>query len=135
MVQIGELDGVNERHATRLKSLGISSSEELLTYGATRRGRRELSAATRLGEKRIGEWVKRADLLRVPGVSGKFANLLEAAGVETARDLKKASPAKLHARLSELNTKRSIVGRMPGEGEVGRWIAAAKDLPVVIKRW
>lgn len=135
MVQIADVDGINERHADRLKSIGIATSDDLLIYGASRRGRRELAKATGLGEKRIAEWIKRADLLRVPGVSGRFANLLEAAGIDQARDLKRRNPAKLRGELVELNKKRSIVGRVPGESEVGRWVDAAKDLPTVIKRW
>ncbi|MEM9034742.1 MAG: DUF4332 domain-containing protein [Actinomycetota bacterium] len=135
MVGIAELDGISERHAARLRDLGISSSDDLLSYGATRRGREELSKVTRLGVKRIHEWVKRADLLRVPGISIKYSNLLESAGVETVRDLRRRNPEKLSAQLAELNRRRGIVGRPPSEPEVGRWVDAARDLPVVLKRW
>ncbi len=135
MVGIAELDGIGERHVDRLRDLGIGSSDDLLAYGASRRGRRELSKATRLGEKRIHEWVKRADLLRVPGISVKYSNLLEATGVETVKDLRRRSAPQLAQRIRELNERRSVVGRIPNEDEIRRWIEAAKELPLVLKRW
>lgn len=135
MVGIAELDGIGERHVDRLRDLGIGSSDELLAYGASKRGRRELSKATRLGEKRIHEWVKRADLLRVPGISIKYSNLLEAIGVETVRDLRRRSASQLAQRIRDLNDRRAVVSRTPNEDEVKRWIDAAKELPLVLKRW
>jgi nucleotidyltransferase/DNA polymerase involved in DNA repair len=135
MVGIAELDGIGERHVDRLRDLGIGSSDELLASGASKRGRRELSKATRLGEKRIHEWVKRADLLRVPGISIKYSNLLEAIGVETVRDLRRRSASQLAQRIRDLNDRRSVVSRTPNEDEVKRWIDAAKELPLVLKRW
>ncbi|MEM8902810.1 MAG: DUF4332 domain-containing protein [Actinomycetota bacterium] len=135
MVGIADLDGIGERHVGRLRDLGIGSSDDLLAYGASKRGRRELSKATRLGEKRIHEWVKRADLLRVPGISIKYSNLLEASGVETVRDLRRRSAPQLARKLRELNERRKVVARTPSEDEIRRWIDAAKELPLVIKRW
>ena len=135
MVGIADLDGIGERHVGRLRDLGIGSSDDLLAYGASKRGRRELSKATRLGEKRIHEWVKRADLLRVPGISIKYSNLLEASGVETVRDLRRRSAPQLARKLRELNERRKVVARTPSEDEIRRWIDAAKVLPLVIKRW
>ena len=135
MVGIGDLDGISDKHVSRLRDLGISSSDDLLAYGATRRGREELSKVTRLGVKRIHEWVKRADLLRVPGVSIKYSNLLEVAGVETVKDLRRRSPAKLAEQLNELNSRRGVVGRMPSEAEIERWVEEARQLPIVLKRW
>lgn len=135
MVGIADLDGIGERHVGRLRDLGIGSSDDLLAYGASKRGRRELSKATRLSEKRIHEWVKRADLLRVPGISIKYSNLLEASGVETVRDLRRRSAPQLARKLRELNERRKVVARTPSEDEIRRWIDAAKELPLVIKRW
>lgn len=133
MAGIGDIDGLGQRHRARLEALGITSSDDLLAYGATRRGRIELSKATGLGVKRVHEWVKRADLLRVPGIHVRYSDLLEAAGIDTVKQLRRRNPRKLAAELEKLNDKRSLVRRLPSESELERWIDEAKALPVVLK--
>ncbi len=135
MVRIGEFDGIPERVLPKLRDVGILTTDDLVTYGADRRGRAELSKITSLGERRIHEWVKRADLLRVPGVSVRYSGLLDSAGVETVRNLRRRDALKLHGALVELNARRRIVTRPPSQAEVSRWIQAARDLPIVLKRW
>ncbi len=134
MASVGDVGGLSERHVERLRSMGIRTSDDLLDYGAGRRGRRELSKVTRLGEKRIKEWIKRADLLRVPGVSTRYSDLLEAVGVDTVRDLRRRNPAKLHAQLIAMNDRRQVVKRTPTGADVEAWVEGAKDLPDVIRR-
>jgi Domain of unknown function (DUF4332) len=70
-------------------------------------------------------------------VSTAYSNLLEAVGVTTVRDLRRRDPVKLHRSLVEVNEKRRrrIVSRPPTVFDVERWVADAKDLPVVVKRW
>jgi predicted RecB family nuclease len=85
----------------------------------------------------VTEWVKRADLLRVPGISTRYSNLLEAVGVTTVRDLRRRDPAKLHAALLEVNQRRQrpVVQRPPTEADVQGWVDGARRLSLVVKRW
>ena len=134
MANITDIDGLSGRQVDRLRGLGIRTSDDLLGYGASKKGRRELSQVTLIGDRRILEWIKRADLLRVPGIHTTYSDLLDAVGIESVKDLRRRSPRKLHAQLTEVNTKRSLVTRLPGEQQVAEWVAAAKHLPVVLKR-
>jgi nucleotidyltransferase/DNA polymerase involved in DNA repair len=135
VASITDIDGIAPRHAERLRHMGIRTSDDLLAYGAGRKGRRELSKVTRLGEKRIHEWVKRADLLRIPGISVRYSDLLEAVGVESVRDLRRRSATKLRGQMDELNEHRQLVKRLPSQTELEDWIETARSLPVVMKRW
>ncbi len=132
MAGIGDIDGISARHAQKLASIDICTSDSLLDYGATKKGRRELSRIMCLGEKRILEWTKRADILRVPGIHVRYSDLLESVGVDSVKDLRRRNAKKLNAQMRKVNAKRNVVTRLPTEDEIQRWITAAKDLPVLL---
>ena len=46
-----------------------------------------MAEATEIDEKLILKWVNHADLFRIKGVAGQFAELLEASGVDTVKEL------------------------------------------------
>jgi hypothetical protein len=76
----------------------------------------------------ILKWANHADLMRINGVAGQFAELLEAAGVDTVKELKNRVAANLQPKMEEVNQKKNLVNRVPSLSEVERMIAQAKDL-------
>jgi Domain of unknown function (DUF4332) len=143
VTRITDIDGIKGDYAARLRRIGIRSADELLRYGSNRRGRRQLAQVVGLDDRRVTEddrrvteWVNRADLLRVPGISTRYSNLLEAAGVTTVRQLRRRDPARLRDELLVVNQRRRrIVQRPPSLEEVTAWVAAARALPPVMRRW
>ena len=83
-------------------------------------------------EKRILEWVNRADLMRIKGVGSEFADLLEAAGVDTVKELAQRRADNLQAKMAELNTAKNLVNRAPSVTEVEKWVGEAKTLPAMV---
>ena len=75
------------------------------------------------------KWVNHADLFRINGVAGQYAELLEAAGVDTVVELATRNAANLAAKMAEVNKEKNLTNRAPSEAEVGRWIEEAKALP------
>lgn len=73
-----------------------------------------------------------ADLFRIPGIAGQFAELLEASGVDTVKELRHRNPASLTAKLEEVNEQKHLCGRVPSEKEVAKMIEAAKELDPVM---
>ena len=73
-------------------------------------------------------WVNHADLIRLNGVGPQFAELLEAAGVDTVRELRTRNAAHLSVRLIEINEAKNIAGTTPSEIQVTAWIEEAKTL-------
>jgi len=136
MASITAIEGIGLRYRERLAAADIRTCESLLAAGATHRGRRQLAETCGLSDKRILEWVNRADLLRVKGVSTQYSDLLEAAGVDTVRDLRRRKPANLLESMETANNRRKnkLVQRMPVLSQVEQWVAEAKSLPIVIKR-
>jgi predicted flap endonuclease-1-like 5' DNA nuclease len=133
MSTIDTIEGLSHRQATKLRKARVRTTEALLKTGATRRGRRELAAASDLPERSILGWVNRADLMRVQGVGEEYSDLLEAAGVDTIKELRRRNPRNLLGTMIEVNKKKRLVRRLPTEGMVERWVDQAKSLDPIVK--
>ena len=70
--------------------------------------------------------------MRIKGISKEYAELLQAAGVDTVKELKYRNPANLAQAMAEANKKRKLVRLLPSEKVVARWIDHAKKLPLKI---
>ncbi|MDE6263828.1 MAG: DUF4332 domain-containing protein [Paramuribaculum sp.] len=126
--KIDEIEGIGSAYAEKLEAAGIKTTEALLDKAETKKGREELAEATGISEKLILKWANHADLFRIKGVAGQFAELLEAAGVDTVKELRHRVPANLHAKLVEVNEAKNLCNRVPSEKEVTKMIEQAKEL-------
>lgn len=130
--KIEEIEGVGAAFAAKLEAAGVKTTENLLEKASTKKGREALAEGTGISEKLILKWANHADLFRIKGVAGQFAELLEAAGVDTVKELRHRVPANLHAKLVEVNDAKNLCNRVPSEAEVERMIEQAKTLDPVM---
>lgn len=129
MPKIVEIEGIGEAYAAKLKEAGITTTEELLEAGASKKGRDQLAEKTGISPKLILKWVNRADLFRVKGIGQEYSDLLEVAGVDTVVELGTRNPENLYAKLVEVNASKKLVRKLPGADVVKDWIEQAKKLP------
>ena len=129
---ISDIGGIDVDVAAALKSAGIRSTGRLLEVACNVNGRKALAKRTGLPEKQLLCWANVADRMRIKGVSKEYAELLEAAGVNTVKELKYRNPAKLACAMADANHKRKMVRLLPSEKVVVRWIEYAKKLPLKI---
>jgi len=129
MTNLTKIEGVGEVYAAKLKAAGVDTVEALLEVGATPNGRDALEEKTGIGHKLILEWVNLADLMRIKGVGEEYADLLEEAGVDTVKELRRRNAANLHAAMVETNGEKNLVRRLPSREQVADWIEQAKALP------
>ena len=126
--KIIDIEGVGDVYAETLVAAGINKVSELLDKCAAPKGRKELAEATGISEKLILRWTNHADLFRINGVGPQFAELLEAAGVDTVKEFRHRVAENLQPKLAELNEERHICGRVPAVVEVQKMIDQAKEL-------
>lgn len=126
------IEGIGEVHALRLRQAGVRTTAALLARAASPAGRSSLAEATGLDESRLLKWANMADLMRIRGVAEEYAELLEAAGVDTVKELRTRNAANLHARIMEVNAERRLVRQLPSRPAVVGWIDQAKHLPPVL---
>ena len=130
--KIIDIEGVGDIYAEKLIAAGINTVEQLLEKCAAPAGRKALAETTQISEKLILKWTNHADLFRINGVGPQFAELLEAAGVDTVKELRHRVPANLVAKMEEVNAEKHLVRRVPAVAEVEKMVEQAKQLPPVM---
>src|SRR5205085_4512809 len=125
---ISEIDGLSAFSASKLKSLGIRTTDALLEAARTVKGRKALAAKTGLSEQQLLDWANVADYMRIPGMGKAKVCLVRAAGVTTVRELAHRNPARLAQNIKEVNTRRKLVRILPSEKSVGQLIEKARKL-------
>lgn len=129
MTKLAEIEGIGEAYSKKLEDGGVSSIEQLLEMGSEKKGRQEIATKCEISEKLVLNWVNRADLARIKGVSTQYADLLECAGVDTVPELAQRNAENLHAKMASVNEEKKLVRQVPALSNVKDWIQQAKALP------
>ncbi len=132
MTKIVDVEGIGPVYAQKLTDAGIATTEALLEKGASPKGRKEIAEKTGIGDALILKWLNRVDLGRIKGIGSEYADLLEAAGVDTVPELAKRVPANLAKKMEEINTAKKLTRKLPTEKQVADWVEQAKKLPRAI---
>lgn len=132
MAKISNIEGIGETYAQKLVAAGVKTVEALLSTGADKKGRQDLAKFTDISEALILNWVNRADLTRIKGVSTQYADLLECAGVDSVPELSQRNAMSLTQKMQEVNTHKKLVRRVAPQKNVDSWIEQAKVLPKAV---
>lgn len=130
--KIVEIEGIGPVYAEKLGLAGVKTTDGLLETGATKSGRKKLAEATGIDEGKILNWVNKADLFRIKGIGTQFSELLEAAGVDTVKELRNRNVENLHAKLVEVQAEKKITRAVPAMSQVAKFIEQAKTLPPIV---
>jgi len=133
MAKLSMIQGIGEAYEIKLKEAGINSIEMLLEACSLKKKRNELAKKIGITEKLVLKWANHADLIRIKGIGGDYADLLEAAGVDTVPELAKRKPDNLLAKMLEVNEAQKIVKKMPTQKQVEDWVRQAGELPRALK--
>ena len=130
--KIIDIEGVGDVYAEKLTAMGIVTVDALLAKRATPQGRKEVATLAEISEKLILRWTNHADLFRIKGIGPQFAELLEAAGVDTVKELRHRVPENLFPKLVETNEEKHLVRRVPSLIEITKMVEQAKGLEPVV---
>ena len=129
---IKEIEGIDKAYAVKLNEMEIVTTDDLLNHAATKKEREALAKKSGISEKLILKWANHADLFRIKGVASQFAELLEAAGVDTIKEFRHRVAANLQPRLVEINDQKHLCHHVPSLSEVERMIEQAKGLQPIL---
>ncbi len=131
---VEEVEGIGKGFGRKLRTLGIETTEDLLRYCNTKEGWEDVADKIGLKERYVvRKWASMADLMRIPGIMGQFAELLEFSGVESVQDLAGRDAEQLLAKLKDVNEREHRVKEVPQLAVVASWINAAKPLSAVME--
>ncbi len=131
---VEEVEGIGKGFGKKLRALGIETTEDLLQRCCTRQGWEEVADKIGLKERFVvRKWASMCDLMRIPGVMGQFAELLEFSDVNSVQDLASRDPAQLLDKMFDVNQREHRVKEVPRLEVVANWIEQAKGLDAVMK--
>ena len=130
--KIEEIEGIGEATGDKLRAAGVTDTDGLLEQGCTKAGRKTLAEQSGLSEKQILNFVNMADLFRINGVGGEYAELLERSGVDTVKELATRNAANLADKLAEVNAEKNLTRKVPTLSQVEDWVKQASELPAKV---
>lgn len=130
--KIEEIEGIGPVMGEKLREAGVNTTDKLLESTQTPKQRKELAEATGISPKLILRFANMADLFRINGVGQEYAELLEAAGVDTVPELAQRNAENLTAKMEEVNEEKKLVRRTPSLASVEKWVEEAKSFPRVL---
>lgn len=131
--KIEDVEGIGPATGDKFRAAGITDTDGLLAACRTAKDRNALADACGLSEKQVLKFANMVDLYRVNGVGSEYAELLEAAGVDTVPELATRNAANLTKTMVDVNATKQLTRRVPTEAEVTRWVAEAKTLPRMLE--
>jgi hypothetical protein len=130
---IGVVDGISPGIAKKLVDAKIRTTSRLLRSANTPQGRKQLAQQIGFDAATILRCANMADRMRIKGVGREGAELLEAAGVDTVRELRYRNPANLATRMKSAMKNTRLTRPLPSQKVLARWIEGAKKLKLEIK--
>ena len=128
-MKIEEVEGIGEVAGGKLRAAGIATTDDLLMAGASAASRSKVSGMTGISEDQLLKWVNHVDLMRIPGVGSEYSDLLEAAGVDSPKELVQRNAANLAQTFQELDAARpNWIRQLPSQATVEKWIEEARSL-------
>ena len=130
---ITEIEGIGPGYKAKMdQNFGINNVMDFIEKGATKTGRKQIAKALKVDEKVVSRWIRMADLTRVSGIRGHFAELIEAAGIESIGHLAAQDPKELTAILVDVNKKQNHSRIDPTLEMVDDWVSKAKGLEEMV---
>ena len=126
--KINEIEGIGPSYAEKLAAAEIISTDHLLDKCGSAGGRKSIASATGVNEGQLLKWANMADLMRISGIGPEYAELLEAAGVDTVKELKHRNAENLATKMEEVNAVKNLSNASPAASVIQGWIDAAKGM-------
>lgn len=130
--KIQDIEGIGPSYAEKLAAAKIKTTTDLIKYCGDAKGRAAASATTGVSESLLLKWANMADLMRVSGIGSEFSELLEAAGVDTVKELRNRNAENLAASMKRVNEARHLTRTTPSAKTVQKWISHAARLTPAI---
>ena len=132
MASISSIRSIGHRNATRLRKSKVRTTESLLDQASTRRGRSVVSERTGIATADLLRWANQADIMRVGGIGSEYADLLSSVGIDTIKVLRRRNAENLMTAVTQINTRRRLVQRLPTIEMIQGWIDDAGQLDPIV---
>ncbi len=130
--KIEDIEGIGPAYGAKLATAGLKSTAAFLKHCSDRKGRKQIAGQTGISEALLLKWTNLADLMRISGIGPEFSELLEAAGVDTVKELRNRRAENLTTKMKEVNAAKKLTRVTPALSMVTAWIGQAQKLDPVV---
>lgn len=128
ILPVHAIQALSDEDNQRLSSMNIKTTEDLSSKTATDTGIRLLSKSLGKEEWVVRTWANNADLIRIKGVDGILAELLELSGIDSVKKLANSTPETLSKSISTVHEHIAKRNELPSLDELQVLIQKAKKL-------
>ncbi len=119
---IEEIEGIGPAYGKKFRSLGINTTCDFAkAYLNDDRAAKKVASETGIDLAAIQAWASMADIMRLPGIDGQYAEIMQAVGVSSKEDLGKFNAQILHEKMTKFNTTNTIVPEVPSMELISQW--------------
>jgi predicted flap endonuclease-1-like 5' DNA nuclease len=123
------IEGINSKYAQRFKDLGIHTTKDLIKKLSKNYEDIDFVAKKlKVQPDDITSWISMADIISLPGLNAKEAQLIHTVGISSVRELGVVNIHALQQEMEELNKKLVIVDKIPDLNSLELWAKVAKFL-------
>ncbi len=130
--EIQDIEGIGPAYGEKLGEVGIKTTEDFLKHCCDTKGRKTIEEQTGLGHGLILKWANQADLMRISGIGPQYAELLQASGVDTVKELRQRNADNLATKMAEINGEKNLAKTSPASTMITNWIEKAQTTDPVI---
>ena len=123
---IQEIEGIGPAYGSKLRKAGIRTTRDFLKHCCDAKGRKQAAKGTGFSPKQLLEWANLADLMRITGIGPQYSELLEAAGVDTVKELCKRNADNVAAKMKQVNARKRLIRTVPSASMVSIGLARPK---------
>lgn len=125
---IEKIDGIGKGFGKRLRAIEIHTTTDLLEKCLNKGCKKHIAKVMKQNKKTIESWCCMADLLRVKGIDGKYAELLYLSGLHSVKELAFSDVSKIENKMKNILDNQQHVKLSPTKEMVFEWISLARLL-------
>jgi predicted flap endonuclease-1-like 5' DNA nuclease len=123
--KLEDIQGLGPGYAKRFKKRGIQNSCDLADkYLTDDTATYKASKKLKIDFDIIRSWASMADLMKIDGVSGVDAEIMQAVGINSREDLLKIDIDETYHKMSKLDEKNHNITDIPTQSDLRNWIKA-----------
>jgi predicted flap endonuclease-1-like 5' DNA nuclease len=112
--EVEALEGIGAGYGKKFRALGVSTTDEFASKFLSNEKEASLAAKeTGIDKEAILAWASMADLISLPGINPDDAELLQAVGINSKKDLTTQDAKSLHDKMVAYNSKYKIAPDVP----------------------
>jgi hypothetical protein len=130
--RIEDIAGIGRIYASKLSTVAINSTDDLLKHCGSAKGRRELASTGGPDEGPLSKGASMADPMRIRRIGKQFAEPLETAGADPVKELRARRADNPAVAMKEADVKKKLTRATPSERQIAAWINQVRSMSPLI---